>query len=150
MPDAARGPRRSTALLWAAIAEVVLGGLAVALLTTFDADDDVPFGVPGASTVIVAAMAVTAVGAAFAAKTGAAKTSAAKTGASAGRSRAVALVVAFLVAVAAGVVAALTLGCFFSPNGSVVGLGIPLALAVAGMSVVAARVAAPTRRQGVS
>jgi len=136
----ARGPGRSTALLWAAIAEVVLGGLVLALLTTFDADDGVPFGVPGASVAMVAAMAATAVGAVFAAT---------RAGAAAGRRRAVALLVALLVAIASGMVAALAIACFFSSNGSVAGLGIPLVLAVVGMNVVAAAVAA-SRRQGAS
>jgi hypothetical protein len=135
-PTAARGPKRSTALLWAAMAEVVLGGLVLALLTVFDADDGVPFGVPGAALVLALAMAATAVGAASAA---------ARAGLDTGQRRAVAL----LVAVAAGALAALTIACFFSSNGSVAGLGIPLVLAVVGMIVVTARVAA-NRRRGTS
>jgi hypothetical protein len=138
MPQATRGPSRSTALVWAAIGEVVLGGLVLALLTTFDPDDGVPFGVPGAAAVMGAAMAATAVGAMLAA---------AKPGT--GPRRAVALAIALLVAVAGGLVAALTIACLFSPNGSVAGLGIPLVLAAVGMNVVAARVAA-TRRRGMS
>lgn len=130
------GPSRSTALVWAAIAEVVLAGAALALLVAFDADDGVPFGVPGAVAVLVAAIAVTAAGTALAAS-------------GAGGTRPVALGTALLVAVMAGLVAMLAIACFFASNGSVAGLGIPLVLAVVGMDVVAVRAAA-NRRQGVS
>jgi hypothetical protein len=131
------GPaNRTTVLVWAAIAEVSLGGLVVALLTAFDGDDSVPFGVPGALILLVAAMAVTAVGAAIA--------SAAR-----GAPAAVRYTVAPLLAIAAGLTAALAIACFLSSNGSVAGLGIPLLLAVVGMNVVTTRAAA-NKSQGVS
>lgn len=129
------GPHRSTALTWAAIAEVVLCGLLFALIVAFDGDDGVPFGVPGASAVLLAAIVTTAAGAVVA-------------GRGAGVSAGPRIAVTALVAVAAGLVAVLAITCFFSPNGSVAGLGIPLVLAVVGMNVVAARVAANTRHIG--
>jgi len=132
----AGGTSRSTVLMWAAIAEVSLGGLVVALLTAFDGDDGVPLGVPGMLAVLVAAIAVTAVGAALASRSGGVTAPARYTAAA-------------LLVVAGGVTAALAIACFFSSNGSVAGIGIPLLLAVVGMNVVTSRVAA-NRRQGVS
>lgn len=115
-------------MVWGGVAAACLVGALLVWLGSDAAADRALFGAAGSVTVVVAALAGTAVGVAA--------------GLTATRpSAAIRWGVALPMAVCAGGVAVLALGAFFAPaDATDVGVGGLLAVAAIGMNVVAARV----------